>query len=170
MEMLASDRGALAAARRAAAAAPEIALRRATEADVPALLSRMVAFNEGERIDWDPAQGERPLRRLIADGSLGRVTVIGVGGNLAGYALVTYGFDLEFGGRDAVLTELYLDPGARGKGVGRKVIEGIVEDARRDGVGALHLQVRADNVAGQRLYRAAGFRGTTRMLLSRVLV
>ena len=147
----------------------DLALRPATEADAPAILPMMIAFNRGESIAWDPAAGEAPLRRLLATPELGRVTLISVAGALAGYAVVTFGFDLEFGGRDALLTELYLKPEARGQGVGRRALERILEAARAEGAGAIHLQVRADNPVAQRVYRAAGFVGTTRLFLSRIL-
>jgi aminoglycoside 6'-N-acetyltransferase len=137
------------------------------EADVPFLLSRMVAFNREEGIDWDPARGEAPLRRLLADPSLGRVVVVKDGGERVGYAVVTYGYDLEFGGRDAFLTELWIDAGARGRGLARRVLDDIVADLRAKGFGALHLQVRAENAEARRLYAAAGFDGTTRVFLSK---
>lgn len=32
-----------------------------------------------------------------------------------GYAMISYGFDIEYAGRDAFLTELWLEPESRGK-------------------------------------------------------
>lgn len=137
--------------------------------DVPFLLSRMVEFNRGEGIAWDPEKGEAPLRRLLADPSLGKVYVVKDGRERAGYAVVTYGYDLEFGGRDAFLTELWIDESARRHGLARKVLEDIVRDLRREGFGALHLQVRAENDAACRLYEGLGFEGTTRVFRSKRL-
>ena len=31
---------------------------------------------------------------------------------MVGYAIATFGFDLEYGGKDAVMTELWIDPAA----------------------------------------------------------
>jgi ribosomal protein S18 acetylase RimI-like enzyme len=139
-----------------------------TEQDVAFLLSRMVEFNRGEGIDWDPVRGEGPLRRLLADPSLGRVYVLrDDGGVRAGYAVVTYGYDLEFGGPDAFLTELWIDEVARGRGLARRALDRIVSDLREGGFGALHLQVRAENAEARQLYETAGFEGTTRIFLSK---
>jgi ribosomal protein S18 acetylase RimI-like enzyme len=141
---------------------------RAREEDVAFLLSRMIEFNREEGIDWDPARGEAPLRRLLGDESLGRVYVVrDDGAARVGYAVVTYGYDLEFGGPDAFLTELWIDEPARGRGLARRVLDRIVSDLRSAGVGALHLQVRAENAEARRLYEAAGFEGTTRVFLSK---
>jgi ribosomal protein S18 acetylase RimI-like enzyme len=143
----------------------------AREEDVAFLLARMVDFNRGEGIDWDPARGEAPLRRLLGDPSLGRVYLVrDERGAPAGYAVVTYGYDLEFGGPDAFLTEIWIDEGARGRGLARRVLERIERDLREGGFGALHLQVRAENAEARRLYGSAGFEGTTRIFLSKRIV
>jgi aminoglycoside 6'-N-acetyltransferase len=164
MELLAADAGEPAAARAAACA-----LRAASLGDMPFLLESMVAFNRGEGIAWDPAAGAAPLRRLLGDAHLGRVAILVADGADVGYAVITHGYDLEFGGPDAFLTELYLVPEARRRGLARQAIALLMGELTAAGFGALHLQVRADNVAAQRLYRGAGFEGTTRMFLSRRL-
>jgi RimJ/RimL family protein N-acetyltransferase len=148
---------------------PPIRIRTAWEADVRFLLECMVDFNRGEGIAWSPETGEAPLRRLLGDPSLGRVAIVEVGGKPAGYAVVSRGFDLEYGGPDAFLTELYVVPGSRYRGLGRRLLDAILADLRAEGAGALHLQVRPENVAAQRLYLTAGFEGTTRMFLSKRL-
>lgn len=141
MELLATDdRGAKVADK---SAAPQLALRCARAEDVPALLPMMVAFNGFEGIDWNPQDGEAPLRKLIADDSLGYVALFGTqDAPGCGYAVITFGYDLEFGGRDSFLTELYLDPALRGQGLGRRAIELILDETRARGASALHLQDR----------------------------
>ena len=171
MELLACDYRPPATAKRRppTAPAPSFTQRRATTADVPVLLPMMISFNQGESIDWNPERGVTPLRHLLSSPELGQVLLFSEGAAHLGYAIVTYGFDLEFGGRDSFLTELYLVPEARGRGVGKWALEQICAQARLAGVQAIHLQVRADNTPAQRLYSEAGFIGTTRHLLSRDL-
>lgn len=154
-----------------APAAPACALRPATAADLPLLVAMMTRFNQHEGIPWDAEGGAAPLRRLLAEPELGQITLFcqPETSTPIGYAVVTYGFDLEFGGRDAFLTEMYLEPAARGQGIGQSALAQLLDRTREAGVAALHLQVRADNPAAQRLYRAAGFVGTTRVFMSRDL-
>jgi aminoglycoside 6'-N-acetyltransferase len=169
MELLAED-----APSPARPAPPEqdpgaFSVRTAGEADVAFLVASMVDFNRHEGIAWDPGPGEMQLRRLLADPLLGRVVIACSGSERVGYAFVSYGYDLEFGGPDSFLTELYLLPAARGRGLGGRLLDAMLDDLRARGFGAIHLQVRPENVPAQRLYLGAGFQGTTRMFLSKRL-
>jgi hypothetical protein len=60
-------------------------VRTAGPDDVPAILRMMVEFNRHEEIDWSPAKGEQPLRRLLADPSLGTVGLAWIDGVHVGY-------------------------------------------------------------------------------------
>lgn len=173
MELLACDYRARRAAiqsraqARSQSVSPKLTMRLATEADVPTLLPMMVAFNQFEGIKWDAKLGEAPLRKLLRSPELGRVLLF-VAEEPIGYAVVTFGFDLEFNGRDAFLTEIYLVPSVQGHGLGGQALELLLSDTRSQGAGALHLQVRPDNQHALSLYRAAGFIGTTRLFFSKL--
>jgi ribosomal protein S18 acetylase RimI-like enzyme len=145
-----------------------LALRQATLADLAAVLPRTAALNAHEGIALEPAALEAALARLLGDPGLGGAWLIERDGQAIGYAIVTFGYDLEFGGRDAVLTELWIDPDARGGGAGGEVLELLAPVLRALGVGALHLQVRPDNPA-LRLYERRGFVASPRMIMTRRL-
>lgn len=71
-------------------------------------------------------------------------TVIGYGG----YWLVA---------DEASIVNLAVHPMRRGAGVGRGIIQFLIEDARKRGARSLFLEVRKGNVAAQRLYASCGF-------------
>ena len=146
-----------------------IELRVAGEADVPALLTMMADFNHIEQIAWERAGAEAPLRRLIGAQELGVVGLLAHAGETVGYGVLTWGFDLEFAGRDAFLTEFYLAPGARGRGLGGPAMTQMLALARAHGVAAVHLVVRHENAAALRVYERAGFVAPGRLLLSKKL-
>lgn len=149
-----------------------IALRHATPADLPVLLPRTRALNAHEGIAISDELLESALGKLLADTSLGGAWVVydtGDDGAAIGYAIVTFGYDLEFGGRDAYLTELWIDEAARGHGAGSRVLALLPDELRARGVRALHLQVRPDNPA-VRLYARAGFHTVPRAIMSRRLL
>jgi ribosomal protein S18 acetylase RimI-like enzyme len=144
------------------------ALRAATLADVAHVLPRTRALNDHEGIAVTDAALEDALRRLLADPSLGGVWLVERDGAPIGYAIVTFGYDLEFAGRDAWLTELWIDEAARGCGAGRVALEALEIELRAHQVRALHLQVRPGNPA-MRVYERAGFAVVPRTIMSRRL-
>jgi ribosomal protein S18 acetylase RimI-like enzyme len=144
------------------------ALRAATLADLPIVFPRTRALNDHEAIDIADDVLESALRALLADTKLGAVWLVERSGVAIGQAIVTYGYDLEFGGRDGYLTELWIDPDARGKGAGTAALALLDAELRAAGVRALHLQVRPDNPAF-RLYERAGFVASPRTVMTREL-
>ncbi|MCY1053622.1 N-acetyltransferase [Nannocystis sp. SCPEA4] len=143
--------------------------RPATSSDVPAILDMMEDFNRLEHIPWQRGPGEAPLRTLIGSPALGTVGLAVEGDAALGYYILTWGFDLEWGGRDAFLTELYLRPELRGGGRGRLVLDAALATARAHDARAIHLMVRTDNTPALQLYRSAGFSAPPRVLMTRPL-
>ena len=143
-------------------------LRAATLADLPEVLPRTRALNAHESIAIADSALEAALRSLLDDASLGGVWLVEDGTAIVGYAIVTFGYDLEFGGRDAYLTELWIDEPARGHGAGTAALDALGPALVARGVRALHLQVRPENPA-VRLYERAGFERSPRLVMTRRL-
>jgi ribosomal protein S18 acetylase RimI-like enzyme len=143
--------------------------RRASLADVPGLRPMMTDFNRLEAIDWTFERGEAALRQLLSTSELGYVGLALVEEALCGYFVLTFGYDLEWNGRDAFLTELYLVEKARGCGHGRRLLAEAQAQAQAHGARALHLVVRPENTAALGLYLGTGFRETERRLLTKRL-
>src|SRR5260370_21107476 len=114
-------------------------LRLATRADVAPLLAMMADFNRSEGISFDRPAFERALVRLLRDPSVGFVGLFVESGKPIGYAVLTYGFDLECGGRDALLTEIYLLPEWRRRGLGAARLRLVEKRAPASGVKAAPL-------------------------------
>ena len=133
------------------------------------LLDMMQEFNALEDIPWSRDDVTPAVMRLLDSPELGVIAHILEGSTLRGYVVLTWGFDLEWAGRDAFLTELYLLPAARGRGLGRRALPLIEELARRRGARALHLMVRPDNQAALQLYRGAGYSSPPRTFLTKDL-
>src|SRR5215211_7494836 len=86
--------------------------------DEPDLAPLMAAFNQTEGIVWKPESMLSALRRILCGDDLGLVLVARDRSSRAivGYGLATFGYDLEFAGRDAFITELFVEPANRGRG------------------------------------------------------
>ncbi len=144
------------------------ALRAATLDDVAAIVPRSRALQDHEGIDIATEALETALREMLGDPSLGGVWMIEDAGAIVGYAFISFSFDLEFAGREAWLTELFIDDAARGRGAGTFALDELATVLRGLGAHAMHLQVREDNPA-LRLYERTGFTKVPRLIMSRRL-
>jgi ribosomal protein S18 acetylase RimI-like enzyme len=132
--------------------------RAATEPDLDTLLDLMDALYREDgstRLSRDAAAGA--LRRLLGEPERGLVWLIERGGEPAGYLVLTWGFSLEFHGRDAFIDELYVAPAHRGAGLGSRAIALAERACLEHGAGALHLEVELGNERAYALYRRTGF-------------
>lgn len=147
----------------------DVRIRVATADDADGLLDMMVDFNRLEGIAWSRETGAPALATLLSSPSVGSVGLVCEGDAVRGYFVVTWGFDLEWAGRDAFLTELYLRPETRGRGIGRAVMPLVEGFVRANEARALHLLVRPENEAAVRLYRGVGFEQPPRVFLTKPL-
>jgi diamine N-acetyltransferase len=97
------------------------------------------------------------VQQLIENEQFGKIWLISVEGETAGYMVLTFGYSLEYAGRDALIDELYLREKFRGAGVGKQTIVFIEEFCRAENVKAVHLEVERTNVAAKTLYHKTGF-------------
>jgi len=141
--------------------------RIAAGGDVAALLPMMEEFNRLEGIPWDAKQKEGALRKLLGDSSLGLACLLDGPSGVVGYFVLTWGFDLEWDGRDAFLTEFFLVEEERGKKLGGPALAHAEALSREQGARALHLMVAYDNLPAQRLYARHGFTSPPRLFLTK---
>jgi len=143
-------------------------MRQATVDDLSPLLLLMEAFNEAEGISWRPAEMGSAAARLLADPSLGTILVAErETKELVAYAVATFGYDLEFAGRDAFITELFVDQRSRGNGLGTALLAATIEFLKTAGALAVHLMVRPENATARRLYGRLGFYEAPRIMMTK---
>jgi len=141
--------------------------RIATPADLETILPPMRDFNAYEQIKFNEPTIRAALARLLSDSALGLVALFELEGSLAGYGVLTWGYDLEYGGRDSFITELYLLPDMRGRGLGKVALGHLQALAGAHGANAIHLGVRPENTAAMRLYQAEGFGDVPRRYMTK---
>lgn len=128
-------------------------LRRAVATDVSRLLSLTEAFCQADGHSFDRARVLAALLPLLRDDRLGVVWMIGE--PAAGYAVVTWGYSLESGGRDALLDEIYVSQPNRG--LGARAVEEILADLADRGIRRIFLETESANAAVRRFYSRLGF-------------
>ena len=141
--------------------------RLANQADIETLIEYMRQFYAIDNYDFEVSLARPVLEKIVHDPSLGRVWMIYLGEEAIGYIVITFGYSLEYGGRDAFIDELYIEDSYRNQGLGAKAMEFVLGACPGLDIHALHLEVEHTNIAGQKLYRKFGFEGHDRYLLTR---
>ena len=139
----------------------------AEKSDIETLVEFIREFYEFEHLKFDESIVRTALAKILDDDSLGRVWLIQHGDEAIGYVVLTFGYSLEFRGRDAFIDELYIRESYRGQGVGMSVIQFIESVCPSLGIQALHLEVERKNTAAQNLYRKVGFKDHNRYLMTK---
>lgn len=116
-------------------------------------------FDQYRRHYGEPVVAGQALAWLASQASSGALTVFTahIGEDLAGIATaVALPASLRLGCYWQ-LRDLYVVPGARGRGVGRALVSAVGVAASAAGAIRLSVQTEADNAAALQLYRTSGF-------------
>ena len=122
------------------------------------LLKLIVAYYRFDKISYDPRSLSRGLDTLLRNLSQGQAWLMENHNKPVGYTLLTYNFDLEYGGVEGMLTEVYVEKRFRNRGVGTLALYEVEDFCRERGIRAVELQVLNRNKHAERFYRKAGFR------------
>ena len=128
--------------------------RRANSADLEAMLSLISEFYEIDRHAYDEDRVAAALAPMLADDSLGQVWVLDDGIGPTGYAIITWTWSLESGGRDCILDEIYVRE--QGAGAGAELIERAISEAEDFGALAIFLETEAHNSRVRGFYSRHG--------------
>ena len=123
------------------------ALRRAEAADLDAIMAI-------ERATFpDDAWSASSMRAELTGPHGHYLVAVGDSGAIEGYA----GLLAPEGARQGDIQTISVIEAARGRGVGRALMEALLAEAERRGAVEVFLEVRADNETAQRLYATLGF-------------
>ncbi len=145
----------------------KVTIKAATARDFAALLELIRDYYRFDRIPFNPRAIRAGLRLLLRDEIFGRAWLILNRIQPVGYIILTFGFDLEFGGRQATVTDLYIKRAQRGKGLGPKLLLRVEDFCRESGVQALELQVTRRNIRAVAFYERFGFQAHDRIPMSK---
>ena len=145
----------------------KITFKLASLRDAAALEGLVKNYYTFDHIAFNTRAIRQGLKQLLRNQDFGRAWFIRLGKQTAGYVVVTLGFDYEFGGRLATITDLYLEPDFRGRGIGREALAHIEQFCRKSGIPGLELQVERGNKRAARLYRQFGFEALDRIPMAK---
>lgn len=151
----------------------DLLIEPATDDDLPTLVSNWIDLareQEGYGSHIRPEANREAIRNvLLAHTFDDDLLVARIDGEIVGFA----SFSLESGLFDldvtrGLLSNLYVSPGRRDRGIGTALLEAVEDRLRAEGADVLSLEAMADNADARRFYRANGYE-ETRVTLERDL-
>jgi ribosomal protein S18 acetylase RimI-like enzyme len=141
-------------------------LHMSAPSDIPMLLKMIQEYHEYDHLEFDEALTRTLLDQVISNPGIGRIWMVKVNKEVAGYMLLTFGFSLEFKGRNGLLDEFFLHEKWRGQGLGKQTLRLMQKEAKAMGMKAVHLEVTRDNEKALKLYEKVDFKDNERFLMT----
>ena len=130
----------------------------AARSDIPRLVELLgELFSHEREFSPDPDKQREALEAILADRSRGRIFVAREGSEVVGMASLLYTVSTAEGGKAALFEDLIIDPKHRRKGIGSKLVNYVIQQARAEGVLRITLLTDLENDTALGLYRKLGF-------------
>ena len=144
----------------------DIEINYATAADLPHLADLLAELFTLES-DFQPERDKQMngLRLILDNPSLGRLFVLRIGGKVAGMANALITISTAEGGRVLLLEDVIVRSEHRGGGLGRRLIEHVLQWAREQGMTRVTLLADRDNHSALDFYRKLGFENSNMTVL-----
>lgn len=136
---------------------PHITLRFAVEADTGLILSFIRQLAAYEKLSHEVRTDEASLRHSLFRGpKIAEVIIAEYDGSAVGFALFFHNFSTFLGKPGIYLEDLFVEPGYRGKGVGKHLLAFLAKLARERGCGRLEWWALDWNAPAIDFYRHLG--------------
>jgi ribosomal protein S18 acetylase RimI-like enzyme len=132
-------------------------IRIAEDEDLPSLIPLMLEFSKEVDAELTEQHVFGALKPLLADRSIGDVW-IAEDDQVLGYLVITWGWGIESGGKEALIDEIFISPPLRGQGLATALIQAALGRARDLDTKAVFLETERDNPQSRELYERLGFR------------
>jgi GNAT superfamily N-acetyltransferase len=140
----------------------ELNIEPVSQAQFEQLLPMIAAYQRFYEVEEiDEARNRAFFTRFIAPSDDGMLLGASHDEQLAGYACLYWSFTSLVPAETVLMNDLFVDPSARGQGVGRALIEASAEIARERGTHHLEWATAPSNKTAQHLYDATGAKRST---------
>jgi GNAT superfamily N-acetyltransferase len=140
----------------------EISIHVGSAADLDEVLVLISAQFDEHEIQTPVDRLREAVVAVLADARLGLFLLARRQGLTVGVAYLSFTWTLEHCGRTSWLEELYVVPSERGHGIGDRLLQAALVEARERGCAAVDLEVEHSQKRAENLYRRAGFEPRTR--------
>ncbi|OKH37115.1 GNAT family N-acetyltransferase [[Phormidium ambiguum] IAM M-71] len=135
----------------------EVTFKTASNDDRYLLLSLTKEFYQIEHLTYNVEVLNKCFDEIFTNDNLATIWIIYIEREPAGYVVLTFGYSLEFHGRDALIDEFYIRESYRSQGIGKQTLEFVLTTCQTLGIKAVHLEVSHENNRAKTIYQKAGF-------------
>ncbi|WP_308132042.1 GNAT family N-acetyltransferase [uncultured Flavobacterium sp.] len=137
--------------------------------DIDTIVPMMQKFYSIDNYPIDIAISKALFLEFIENPHLGKAWLIYSDEEIVGYIILTFVFSFEYKGTIAFLDELYISDKARGKGIGKKALDFIHQEALSLSLKIIYLEIENHNEIAQKLYLSKDFVVHNRSLMKLTL-
>ena len=140
----------------------------ATAADIETMIKLMPIYYEYDHLEFEEKKVRAALTEIFSTPEFGRIWLLmdEEYKQAIGYITLTFGFSMEYGGKVALIDELFVLESHRGKGVGSRAIEHVKSECKKLEIETLRLEVTKSNESVINLYKKLGFEDLGRSLMT----
>ena len=130
-------------------------IRRAVGEDEKQIIDLLKQFPPGDiRYDWE--KGSKTFRRILENPEMGSIFVAEEEGVILGIITLSFPIAIRCQGEYSCIEEFIVDAKGRGKGIGGKLLETAIEEAKSKG--CYELQVNRPSESGYPVYLRHGWK------------
>ena len=130
----------------------EVHVRPIHEGELDELLPLVAGYQKFYGAEPDPERNRRFFARFVHPSDDGLLLGAWLDGALAGFATLYWFFSSTKATESVLMNDLFVREDVRGSGIGRALIQGALDEARRRGAAHLEWFTAPDNVKAQHLY------------------
>ncbi|WP_238987420.1 GNAT family N-acetyltransferase [Roseovarius dicentrarchi] len=133
------------------------ALTLAKPGDLDTILPLIAAFHSEAGVMQDDDALRAAVAPLLDGSPHGAIYMAGPVRAPIGYAVISFGWSLQFGGLEGKLAEIYIRPGVRGRGIASDILSTLPRALAGAGLRVLHLETARDDARPRAFYERMHF-------------
>lgn len=139
----------------------------ASAKNAPQILTFMEKFNRIYKYPFNKKIKKENIYQFLTNSGLGRIWIIKKDKIAIGYLVLTFCFSFEYKGLYAYIDEIYIEEAYRNQGIGTKVMQFALKQAKKLKIKMIYLEVEKSNKKAKGMYAKLGFAENKRVLMMR---
>jgi len=142
-----------------------VKVRLATKADEQSVLRLLRKYCDEVGTPLTDEHLLKGLAPLLEENEHG-VVLVAEKSEIIGYSILTWGWGIESGGKEALVDEMFVIESERAGGVGTALMQASIDYARKQEVQVIFLETEENNPRSRSLYQKLGFEEETSIWMS----